>query len=145
MDNRKIRKNTYLFLGFLALSLVGITFLTVNSKKIKAQTAELQNTGYHIGDIVNDFSLKNVDGNMISLASNEKADGYILIFTCNHCPYAKAYESRIMALDKKYASLGYPVLAINPNSIADNVDDSFEENVKATQDLGQAGTRRLAR
>jgi peroxiredoxin len=136
MDTHKIRKNTYLFLGFLAFSLVGITFLTVNSKKITAQAAEIQTTSYRIGDIVGDFSLKNVDGNMISLASNEKVGGYILIFTCNHCPYAKAYESRIMALDKKYASLGYPVLAINPNSSADNIEDSFEENVKMATEKG---------
>jgi peroxiredoxin len=136
MDNTKVRKNTYLFLAFLAMGLIGITFLTVNTKRITAQSVEIQNTKYQIGDAVNDFSLKNIDGKMISLASNTKAEGYILVFTCNHCPYAKAYESRIVDLDKKYAALGYPVLAINPNSSVDNDEDSFAENVKIATEKG---------
>src|SRR5580765_7779636 len=72
-------------------------------------------TAYKIGDEVNDFSLKNVDGKMVSMSNYKDAKGFIVVFTCNHCPFAQAYESRIMALDNKYASKGFPVLAINPN------------------------------
>lgn len=71
--------------------------------------------GYAIGDVAEDFSLKNVNGEMVSLASNEDAKGFIVIFTCNHCPFSVANEDRIIALDKKYKELGYPVVAINPN------------------------------
>jgi peroxiredoxin len=49
-----------------------------------------------------------------------------VIFTCNHCPYAKAYEDRIIALDKKYKEKGYPVIAINPNDPEVQPEDSFE-------------------
>lgn len=72
--------------------------------------------GYEIGDIATDFKLKNIDGNMVSLADYKDAKGYIVIFTCNTCPYAVLYEDRIIALDKKYADQGYPVVAIMPNN-----------------------------
>lgn len=82
--------------------------------------------GYQVGDIASDFKLKNVDGKMVSLADYKDAKGFIVIFTCNHCPYAKAYEDRINALNQKYAPLGYPVIAINPNDPSIVPDDSFE-------------------
>ena len=47
--------------------------------------------GYGIGDIATDFSLKNVDGKMVSLADFPDAKGFVVIFTCNHCPYAVKY------------------------------------------------------
>jgi glutathione peroxidase-family protein len=86
-------------------------------------------TGYKIGDQVKDFSLKNVDGKMVSMSHYKDAKGYIVVFTCNHCPFAKAYESRIMALDKKFASKGYPVLAINPNDPNTVEEDSYDNMV----------------
>jgi peroxiredoxin len=58
------------------------------------------NEGYKVGDVVTDFTLKNIDGKMVSLANYKKAKGFIVVFTCNHCPFAKAYEDRIIALDK---------------------------------------------
>lgn len=82
--------------------------------------------GYKIGDNATDFKLKNVNGKMVSLSDFKDAKGFILIFTCNHCPYAIAYEDRIIALDAKYKSLGYPVIAINPNDPAVQPKDSYE-------------------
>lgn len=83
-------------------------------------------SGYKIGDNATDFSLKGTDDNMYTLAQFKDAKGFIVIFTCNHCPYAKAYEERIIALDKKYKDLGYPVIAINPNDPAAQPEDSFD-------------------
>ena len=72
---------------------------------------------YKVGDTVADFTLKNtVNGKPVSLYNLPgSTKGVVVMFTCNHCPFAKKYEQRIMDLDKKYASLGYPVLAISPN------------------------------
>jgi peroxiredoxin len=81
--------------------------------------------GYKVGDVATDFKMKNVDGKTISLANYKNAKGYIVIFTCNHCPYAQAYESRIMALDKMYAAKGYPVIAISPNDPVAIPEDSY--------------------
>lgn len=83
-------------------------------------------TGYKIGDVATDFKLKNVDGKMVSLSDYKSAKGFIVIFTCNHCPYAKAYEDRIIALDKQFAKKGYPVIAINPNNPEKQKEDSFD-------------------
>jgi peroxiredoxin len=81
--------------------------------------------GYRPGDKAAGFSLKNVDGTMVSMSDYEDVKGFILIFTCNHCPYSVKYEDRIIALDKKYKEQGYPVIAINPNDPAKQPEDSF--------------------
>ncbi len=85
--------------------------------------------GYQIGNIAADFSLLGTDGKMHSLEQYKNAKGAIVIFTCNHCPYSKAYEDRIVALDNKYNSLGFPVIAINPNDPAVQPEDSMEEMI----------------
>ncbi len=82
--------------------------------------------GYDIGDIATDFKLENIDGNMVSLSDYKDAKGFIVVFTCNTCPYAVAYEDRIVALDKKYASQGYPVIAIMPNNTDVKPGDSMD-------------------
>ncbi|WP_426492145.1 thioredoxin family protein [Hymenobacter sp. 102] len=87
-------------------------------------------TSYKVGDKAADFRLKNVDGKLMSLADNKAAKGYIVVFTCNTCPYAKAYEQRIIDLHTKYAPQGYPVVAINPNDAATVPGDSFAEMQK---------------
>jgi peroxiredoxin len=85
--------------------------------------------GYKIGDTVKDFKLQSsLDGNYVSLSSYENPKGYIVIFTCNHCPYAKMYEDRIIALHKEYEAKGFPVVAINPN--AATVEDDSYTNMK---------------
>ena len=92
--------------------------------------------GYDIGDVATDFSLKNVDGNMVSLSDYADAKGFLVIFTCNTCPYAKAYEDRINALDAKYKSMGVPVVAIMPNNTVMKPGDSFENMKKRAADKG---------
>jgi len=81
--------------------------------------------GYEVGDKASDFTLKNVDGKMVSLADYKEAKGFIVIFTCNHCPYSKLYEDRIIVLDAIYKGKGFPVIAINPNDPAIQPEDSY--------------------
>lgn len=81
---------------------------------------------YKIGDYATDFSLKHVDGKMVSLADFKDAKGFIVVFTCNHCPFAIAYEDRLNLLDARYKSKGYPVIAINPNDPAVQPQDSYK-------------------
>ena len=83
--------------------------------------------GYDIGDTATDFSLKNIDGKMVSLSDYADAKGFLIVFTCNTCPYAVAYEDRIVALDAKYKTQGVPVIAINPNNPSAKPGDSFEK------------------
>ncbi len=92
--------------------------------------------GYEVGDTAADFKLKNVDGKMVSLGDYKNAKGFIVIFDCNTCPYSKAYNERIIALNKKYASVGYPVVAINSNDPSKSSGDSFEEMVRVAKEKG---------
>src|SRR5580765_7626949 len=99
----------------ILLSLVGVVMIAASPLK----------EGYQIGDTVTDFKLKNVDGAMISLADFKAAKGFIIIFDCNTCPMSRAYNSRIIALNKKFASQGFPVVLINPNSAEVVAQESF--------------------
>ncbi len=85
--------------------------------------------GINVGDKAKDFHLKNVDGKTVSLSDYKDAKGFVVVFTCNHCPFAKAYQDRIIAIDKKYKSLGYPVIAINSNDDKMEPQDSYAEMV----------------
>lgn len=93
-------------------------------------------SGYQVGDKIDRFKLKNVDGNMVSLDDYKDSKGLIVTFTCNTCPYAQLYEQRIMALDKQYAPKGYPVVAIMPNNPKVKPGDSFEAMQKRANDMG---------
>ena len=113
-------KNTYLLLTAILIAISSIT--------VSAQAISSNQNAYEIGDLVEDFKLKNIDGKMLSMADNKNAKGFVLIFTCNHCPFSIAYEDRIIALDKAYKKKGYQVIAINPNdpSLEAAKDDSYE-------------------
>ncbi len=83
--------------------------------------------GYEVGDTASDFKLKNADGRMVSLYDYKNAKGYIIIFDCNTCPYSKAYNQRIIALNEKYSSKGFPVITINAN---EGGGDSYDDMVR---------------
>src|ERR1700726_314554 len=89
-----------------------------------------------IGASAPDFKLPGVDGKNYSLASFNDAKILVIIFTCNHCPTAQAYEDRIIQLTKDYAGKGVALLAIMPNDPTSirldelgytDMGDSFEE------------------
>lgn len=86
--------------------------------------------GYDIGDEAMNFRLKNVDGSHVSLSDYTDEKGAIVIFTCNHCPYAQAWEQRIINIDKKFDPKGYPVIAIQPNDPELQPQDSYENMKK---------------
>ncbi len=85
--------------------------------------------GYQVGDKATNFSLKNIDGTMVTMDDFKDAKGIIVIFTCNHCPYSVLYEDRIIDLDQKYKTKGYPVIAVNPNDSVKQPEDSFTNMV----------------
>ncbi len=126
--NTKLNKmKLLLWISLIALS--GVASASAhNYNDIKTNETEiLQSGGYQVGDAVANFKLKNVDGRIISLSDFSSSKGVIVIFTSNHCPFAKAYEDRVIALNNKYASQGFPVIAINPSDPGTHVDDSFEK------------------
>ena len=106
------------------------------NENTQSSRASEEKNGYDIGDVATDFKLKNEDGNMVSLTDYTDAKGFIVVFTCNHCPFSQAYEDRIVALDKKYAPKGFPVIAINPTDPEKFEADSYENMQKRAKEKG---------
>ena len=103
---------------------------------VSAFTLKTSSEGYKIGDTATDFKLKNIDGKMVSMADYKHTKGFIVIFTCNHCPYSIAYEDRIIELDKNYKEKGYSVIAINPNNPEISKGDDFISMQKRAKEKG---------
>ena len=103
---------------------------------LAAFTLKTVDTRYEIGDTIEDFSLLNTDNSMVSLSDYKDAKGFIIIFTCNTCPYSVANEDRIIDLDRKYKKRGFPVIAINPNDPIAVPNESFEKMKVRAQEKG---------
>ena len=110
-------------------TILGLVFI------VALGAATLNTNGYQVGDTAEDFSLMGVDNQMHSLADYEDAKGFVVIFTCNHCPYSVAYEDRIIALHAEYGE-DYPVIAINPNDPVSYPSDNFENMKVRAQEKG---------
>ena len=92
--------------------------------------------GMALGTSAPAFDLPAVDGSSYSLASFADARALVVIFTCNHCPYAKAVEERLVALQRDYAGRGVRLCAINPNDEQAYPDDSFAHMVERAKQKG---------
>ncbi len=91
---------------------------------------------YTVGDKVEDFNLKSVDGNMYSLATAKDVKGYIVVFTCNHCPYAVMYEDRMNDLNDFAEKNDFALFAINPNDPKAVPDDGYAEMQMRAKEKG---------
>ncbi len=82
---------------------------------------------------ISNFSLKNVDGKMVSLSDYPEAKGFVIIFTCNHCPFAKLYPDRLNNLNNKYKKLGVPLIAISSMDTISYEDDSYLKMIQKSK------------
>lgn len=124
-----MKRNLLLSIGVLSVVLI----FFVSAKKTQSAPTNIR---YEIGDKAVDFKLKNVDGKMVSMEDYPEAKGFIVVFTCNTCPFSKMYEERIIALDKQFKDKGYPVIAINPNDKKVQPGDSFDAMVERSAEKG---------
>ncbi|MBD3208902.1 thioredoxin family protein [Candidatus Woesearchaeota archaeon] len=83
-----------------------------------------------IGTKAPHFSLTNIDGNTYELQDFFDAPVLVVVFTCNHCPYAQAYDDRLKALAADYKGK-VQVVMINSNDSKHYPEDSFEAMQKA--------------
>lgn len=96
-------------------------------------------SGISVGDVAPDFELTGTDGELHSFASVKDANGndpkgYIVTFTCNTCPYAVGYETRLAELHDKMSAKGYPVIAIQPNDTDLKPEDGMEGMIQRKKD-----------
>lgn len=87
-----------------------------------------------IGDEAIPFSLPGVDGEARSLSEYQDRAAVAVIFTCNHCPYARAWEDRIVLIQNDYKDRGVQVLAINANDADKYPDDGFTQMQKRAEE-----------
>ncbi len=111
---------------FFWISICVVCSFSTFAQPASKEKSETIISGYKVGQTAEDFELKNVDGELYALTSIEDANGYIVIFTSNVCPFALGYEARIIALHNNMAAKGYPVIAINSNDPNIEAGDSYE-------------------
>ncbi len=81
-----------------------------------------------------DVPMKGVDGKEVTLAAARGEKGLLVLFTCNHCPWVKAWEGRIVKIAADAGRRGIGVIAINPNDPAGYPEDSYENMQKRAKD-----------
>ena len=126
---KNMKQNILIVSGIIAVALI----FFLNSKRLSSNS---MTSKYEIGDNAIDFKLKNIDDKFVSLNDYEDAKGFVVVFTCNTCPFSKWYEQRIIDLDVKYKTKGYPVVAINPNDLKESPGDSFAAMKERAEDKG---------
>jgi peroxiredoxin len=83
-----------------------------------------------------DVKMKNVDGTEMTLAQVKKPAGTLVVFTCNHCPFAKAWEARIVELGNTYEAKGIGVVAVNANDPKVAAEDDFDGMQRRAKERG---------
>jgi peroxiredoxin len=89
-----------------------------------------------LGSKAPDFDLLGVDGKRHTLASFSEKPVLVVVFSCNHCPYVKAYEDRMVAIQRDYASRGVQLVAINSNDEKSYPEDSLAQMVVRAKEKG---------
>lgn len=92
--------------------------------------------GLALGDVAPDFELVGTDDATHSLATDGGENGTLVVFTCNTCPYAVAYEDRLVALAADLEERGYGMIAIQPNDTDVKPDDGLEAMKERAEDKG---------
>ena len=121
---------------FLSASLFFLMFTSFNNRNEKK---------------VLDFELNNVNGKTVSLKNYPTAKGFIIVFTCNHCPFAKLYPERLNTLNAYFGELNVPLIAISSTDTVAYPEDAFEEmkekaiNEKFNFPYLADGTQRVAK
>lgn len=90
----------------------------------------------NIGDKLAPFKLPATDGKIYSSFDFADKHAFLIIVTCNHCKYARAYWKRLIALCEKYEEDNLGVVAINGNDAGQYPEDSFEGMQRMSAQLG---------
>ncbi|HVM60798.1 MAG TPA: thioredoxin family protein [Verrucomicrobiae bacterium] len=94
--------------------------------------------GLNLGDKApsTTVKMKNVDGSDVTIADVTGKAGTLVVFSCNHCPFVKAWQGRIASIGNAAKAQGIGVIVINSNDPTDYPEDSYAEMQKRAKDLG---------
>ncbi len=104
---------------FMVAIVLGLLFV--------ARITTAQSTALTPGAAAPDFTLKNVDGKMVSLKDYAASKAVVVVMACNSCPYSQAYQDRLIALQKEYGPKGVQIILINPNDPTRQPLDSYDK------------------
>ena len=96
----------------------------------------LGSVGLALGSSAIDFHLKGVDGKSYSLKDFDGRKALVVVFSCNHCPYVRDYEDRMVQLQRDYSGKGVTLVAINSNDDHNYPEDSFEKMIQRSKNRG---------
>jgi thiol-disulfide isomerase/thioredoxin len=111
------------------VSAIGIAMATVTVAAAASWAGESTGglaLGSKVPAAVAKTKMKNVDGKMLSIADVSGKSGTLVVFTCNHCPFARAWEERIVELGNTYAGRGIGVVLVNANDPTMHAEDGIE-------------------
>ncbi len=111
---------------FLLYTIVGVTLFLSSAQAIE------------LGDNIpmKTQKMKNVDGKELSIQGVQGTKGTLVIFSCNSCPWVKAWESRIVAIGNEYQQKGIGVIAINSNDPKVKSEDSYAQMQQVAKSNG---------
>ncbi len=89
-----------------------------------------------IGAALPDFSLRNVNGSSVSTRDFASAKVLVVVFSCNTCPYSRAYQARLVQLHKTFGGRGVQFIVVNPNDVKKSPGDSFAAMQKLAEQAG---------
>ncbi len=93
-------------------------------------------TNLNLGDRAVSFELQGVDGGLHALEDHADKEAVAVVFTCNHCPYAQAWEGRLIRIQSDYKPRGVQLVAINANDADRYPDDSFPRMKEHAEERG---------
>ena len=97
-----------------------------------------ESTMLALGSTAPDFSLPNVDGQMVSLRDFEPSSALVVMFICNHCPYVKHVADQLSLLGRDCMTKNVGIVAISSNDVANYPADSPEQMVREAEERGYA-------
>jgi len=110
--------------------LMPVSFVLFLSFGFKIQNEKI----YFNEKIISSFVLNDIYGKLFSLDNYKKNKGCIVVFTCNHCPFATLYQERLNKLNEKYKEKGFPLIAINSISAVDFPEENISDLKKRAKD-----------
>jgi len=103
---------------------------------MSSSSATLGPVGLALGSSAIDFHLKGVDGKSYGLKDFGDRKALVVVFSCNHCPYVRDYEDRMIQLQRDYSGKSVTLVAINSNDDYNYPEDSFEKMIQRSKDKG---------
>lgn len=124
--------------GFAFAALFAATAVTGITSSAYAQGGDAAPTSLTIGATApkRDVPMKNINGKTLTIAQAAGKKGTLVMFICNHCPYVKAWQSRLAEVGNAAVKAGIGVIAVNSNDPSAYPEDEYAVMVQRAKEVG---------